>query len=107
MPLRQEKEISRKNGAPVCSGEQLDAGSGFESVKMHQTDSPVTHMCRIAGALHQREPRSEARWVRERKHLPRADVAATGEAQGHRDTRVSRVGLEPTTYGLKVRCSTN
>ena len=33
--------------------------------------------------------------------------ASAEKALGACETTVTRVGFEPTTYGLKVRCSTN
>ena len=47
--LKVEREILKKRRGLVRSGERLDPGTGFEFVKRHQADFPVTAMCRVLG----------------------------------------------------------
>ena len=116
-PFHQDRRL-------VCSGEQLDPGTGFDFVKTNQADFPVRAMCRVLDlspsgyyAWLDREPSARARrdeelterieavWSENRRVYGRprsyADLKEGGERVGEK--RVGRLMKQAGIVGASRR----
>ncbi|MCY4555200.1 MAG: IS3 family transposase [Chloroflexi bacterium] len=124
--LRMERDILKKAGGLVRTGERLDPGAGFEFVKANQASWPVRTICRVLGlsasgyyAWVGREPSARARrdgqlverittiWRANRKVYGRPRIHAELQAEGERvgQKRIARLMKQAGIEGASRRRS--